>query len=445
MDLHWIFQRMDTFSEKTCLIHKNIKYSYSELKNEVLLWLDFFSRHKIKHGESVAFASDYSVKTSSLIIALLINKNIAVPLRTNKDDIIKQYLGNAYAQHFIIFREDMEYNYNQINIKESHHMIENLKQSEKAGLILFTSGSTGEPKAVLHNFDKLIGKYQKKRTAYRIMIFLFIDHIGGINTLFRILCSGGTIIISHDRAPEAVCRLIEKYKVEMIPATPSFLRMLLMSGASERFDLSTLKTISYGTEPMNGFLLEKLVQTFPSVNFKQTYGLSELGIFGIQSERSDSLYIKFNKNIKTKIVNDELWIKSNEAMLCYLNAPNPFDSNGWFNTQDRVEVKDNCIKIKGRTNDTIIVGGEKVHPTEVEDVLLGIENVEDTLVYGKKSPILGNIVGVKVKLIKKEPLETFEKRLIKFCKKRLEPYKIPAVVELVDTIAYSERMKKIRR
>ncbi len=102
------------------------------------------------------------------------------------------------------------------------------------------------------------------------------------------------------------------------------------------------------------------------------------------------------------------------------------------------------MKIKGRTNDTIIVGGEKIHPAEVEDVLMELDNVEDSLVYGKKSPILGKIVGVKIKLIKKENHEEFEKRLIQFCKKRLEPHKIPAIVEIVDTIPYSERMKKIR-
>ncbi len=325
-DLDWIFQRFDFFSKRTCLIHKNIEYSFSDLKKETLLWIDFFRQNKIGRGECVAFAGDYSIKTSSLLIALLINKNIAVPLRKNKNEIIEQYIENAYVSHFIDFKDDSEYAYKKIDRKKSHPILDELKKSKKAGLILYTSGSTGSPKAVLHDFDKLIAKYEKKRKPYSMIILLFIDHIGGINTLFRMLFSGGKIVISPAKRPDTVCRLIEKHKIEILPTSPSFLRMLLMSEAYKDFDLSSLKTISYGTEPMSEALLKKLTHIFPDIGFKQLYGLSELGILSLKSEQSDSTYIKFDTNkIGTKIVNNELWIKSPEAMLGYLNAPNPFN------------------------------------------------------------------------------------------------------------------------
>ena len=70
-------------------------------------------------------------------------------------------------------------------------------------------------------------------------------------------------------------------------------------------------------------------------------------------------------------------------MLGYLNAPSPFESGGWFNTQDLVEANGEYIRILGRKSELINVGGEKVHPTEIENVMLQIENVKDVTVRGK--------------------------------------------------------------
>ena len=100
--------------------------------------------------------------------------------------------------------------------------------------MLFSSGSTGKPKAALHDFAVLLEKFRTPRPRHRMMAFLLFDHIGGINTLFTSLATGGTLVITSDRRPDAVAALIERHKVETLPTTPTFLNLLLLSEAHKR-------------------------------------------------------------------------------------------------------------------------------------------------------------------------------------------------------------------
>ena len=102
------------------------------------------------------------------------------------------------------------------------------------------------------------------------------------------------------------------------------------------------------------------------------------------------------------------------------------------------------VKINGRTTDVINVGGQKVYPGEIEDVLMQIPNVRDATAYGEPNPITGHVVGVSVSLFEPEELTALKRRIRAFCKERLEPYKIPVKVEIVDNLQVTERYKKQR-
>jgi len=143
-------------------------------------------------------------------------------------------------------------------------------------------------------------------------------------------------------------------------------------------------------------------------------------------------------------MNGILQIKAKSAMLGYLNAPSPFTEDGWFNTGDAVEVDGEYIRILGRKSEMINVGGEKVFPTEVENVIQAMDNVAEAIVYGEKNPIVGNIVCARVRLLKDEDRGAFIARLKKFCRERLQSFKVPVKVEVVDSKQYSDRFKKIR-
>ena len=144
-------------------------------------------------------------------------------------------------------------------------------------------------------------------------------------------------------------------------------------------------------------------------------------------------------------MDDILYVKADTAMLGYLNATSPFTEDGWFNTGDSVEVDGDYLRILGRKSEIINVGGEKVYPAEVEGVILEFENVEDVTVYGEKNVILGEIVCAKVSLLQDEDPNEFVKQLKKYCKGRLENYKIPVKVNVTDEKLHSVRYKKNRQ
>jgi long-chain acyl-CoA synthetase len=164
-----------------------------------------------------------------------------------------------------------------------------------------------------------------------------------------------------------------------------------------------------------------------------------------KSKGSDSLWVKVGgEGFETKVVGGTLWIRAQSAMLGYLNAPSPFDEEGWMNTGDVVEVNGEYIRILGRKSEIINVGGQKVYPAEVESVLLQMDNVKDAVVLGEKNPITGSIVAARVNLFEPEEPSAFRKRMRAFCGDRLASYKIPARVQISDKDQFSARYKRMR-
>ena len=262
---------------------------------------------------------------------------------------------------------------------------------------------------------------------------------------FYTLSNGGTVIVPAQRTPEDICRTIERHHVEVLPTSPTFLNLLLLSEAYRRFDLSSLKLITYGTEAMPESTLRRVHETFPEVQLLQTYGLTELGVLRSKSKASDSLWVKVGgEEFETKVVDDTLFIRAQSAMLGYLNAPSPLDAEGWMNTGDKVVLDGEWLRILGRESEIINVGGQKVYPAEVESVLQMMDGVDDVVVGAEPNSITGQMVTARVKLRTDETVSDFRKRMRVYCKDRLSSYMIPQKVILVAEIPYGERFKKLR-
>ena len=165
-----------------------------------------------------------------------------------------------------------------------------------------------------------------------------------------------------------------------------------------------------------------------------------------KSKSSDSLWVKIGgEDFQTRVVDGLLEIKAKSAMLGYLNAPSPFTEDGWFKTGDEVLVDGEYFRILGRRSEMINVGGQKVFPAEVESVIQEMPDVEDVAVTGEVNPMLGNIVKARVKLSSGESSTDFKKRLRAFCKGKLESFKVPQKVEIIDHMLTGDRFKKMRR
>jgi acyl-CoA synthetase (AMP-forming)/AMP-acid ligase II len=145
-------------------------------------------------------------------------------------------------------------------------------------------------------------------------------------------------------------------------------------------------------------------------------------------------------------VDGVLWIKSDYAMVGYLNAPSPFDEEGWFNTQDLVEIDGDWLRILGRDSDLINVAGQKVYPAEVEQAILELPNIRDVAVHGESNPLLGQAVVAKISTIDPEPASALKQRIRQACADRLASYMLPTKVVIANEDEfYSARLKKKRQ
>src|SRR5512139_2520817 len=342
-------RRLHFWGRRSAVIWRSENWSFSQLCDAADAWFDQLAQHGVKPGDTLAICGDYSPKLCALLLAAVLNRNIIVPLASATGPRRNRLMELAQVKFSVRFDSDDSWDVTSFDRAASHPLLRQLKERDVPGLVLFSSGSTGESKASVLDFNRLLAKFEVPRPPYRMLVFLLLDHIGGINTLLHGLCHGGTIVTTRERSPDAVCAAIEAHRVELLPTTPTFLRLLLIADAIQRYDLSCLKVITYGTEPMPPSTLAVIREAVPWVQFKQTYGLSELGILPTRSRDSGSVWLKLaNTGYEHKIVDGVLWIRSPSAMLGYLNATSPFDADGWFNTQDLVERDGEYIHILGR-------------------------------------------------------------------------------------------------
>lgn len=442
--MNYLFEKFKEFETKDAIVVDEITYSYGSLLEQIKIYKSILEK-QIKPSSVVSILGDYSFFNIALFFASFENKNIIVPITSTISKIQDEYVSESFCEYVIKTKEN-ELDIQTIEQNSSHEMIKKLKENQNSGLILFSSGSTGKPKAMIHNLDNLIDSYKdKKAKSMNMLVFLMFDHIGGLNTLFNALCMGACLIIPKNRDAKNICELIQNYKIMVLPSSPTFLNLILISGEHEKYDLSSLRMITYGTEAMPESLLLKLKENFPKVKFLQTFGTSETGISTTSSKSSDSLYMKIeDSNQEYKIVDNELWLRSKTQVLGYLNASmDSFTSDGWFKTGDLVEeLEDGYLKIIGRSKEVINVGGQKVLPAEVESVILSMDEIDDCMVYSEANVITGQTVVCDVVL--HESKENIKKIIRLFCKDKLETFKIPTKVNVVEKTNFSERFKKIR-
>lgn len=443
----WLRERLRLQGGKPFLHFANRTHTYAELGQEIELQRARLTRAGIAAGEVVVLLGDYSFQAIAVFLALHELRTVIVPITTTVPEEIEE--------RFSLLRIDWVIRDLAATAPVEagrggniHQILHKLQEAKRSGLVLFSSGSTGKPKAMVHDLDRLVDSYYTRKSRdLTMMIFLMFDHIGGLNTLLTAVASGATMVIPESREPDRVAELVARYRVAILPASPTFLNLMLLSGAAQRFDLSSLKFITYGTEPMPESLLTRLRNTFPRTRFLQTFGTSETGISQTTSLSSSSTLLKLDDpNIEHRIVDGELWLRSRTQILGYLNhSMDSFTADGWFKTGDLVETAENgYLRIRGRAKELINVGGQKVLPAEVESFLLEIPEIEDCVVYGEANAITGQIVCAQVVLTPAANSALIRQTVRTFCRTRLDSYKIPVKVVVVSGPLFGARFKKQR-
>ena len=313
--------------------------------------------------------------------------------------------------------------------------------------LLFTSGTTGAPKMVIHTLGGLTGAIQPKAAnAAPIMWGTFYDirRYGGLQILLRALTGGSSMILSdpHEAPADHLVRL-GAHGVTHLSGTPSHWRRALMT--------PQVAAIAPGYVRLSGEIadqavLDSLKAAFPASAIGHAYASTEAGVGfevddGLEGFPAD--YVGRPGPVEMKVEDSSLRIRSRRAASGYAGAEPPAlaDANGFVDTGDMVELRGGRYHFAGRRNGVINVGGLKVHPEEVEAVLNRHPAVRASLVRARKNPITGAVVAAEVALTDPNLAATPEAQsalrasILDACRASLPPHKAPASVRFVPGLA----------
>lgn len=412
------------------LIYKGQELKFSHVVDQVPIDLS-----SIAPGDVVALVGDFNPASILTLLRLIDIGAIVVPLTVETREQHDYFFDSALVDVVIEGDSVVKRSHN-----ARHELIDYLREKGHAGLVLFSTGTTGRPKAILHDLTLFLRRFETPRPTFRTINFLLFDHIGGLNTLLHTLFNRGVVIAPEARTVDSILEISRRYLVEVLPATPTFLRLMLMSGAIPEKVPQSLKVITYGTERMDQPTLSELCRLLPWVDFRQTFGMSELGIVRVKSKARDSLFMKVGgEGVETRVVDNVLQIRSSSRMLGYLNAASPFDAEGWYNTKDVVEQEGDYIKVVGRISDVINVGGLKFMASEVERVALDYPGVSLVKAMARPNPITGQHVELTVQPAEGSNID--KAQMLAYLKGRLQPHMVPKRI-LLDAVAVGHRFKK---
>jgi long-chain acyl-CoA synthetase len=441
-----VLSRMGKNGTKPALFWKGNEYTYSDFESLIKQWEVRLKEDGITQGYVCAFLGDYSPQICALIFALIKARAILVPLTNEVSAEMDFFLEISGSQKLYRFDEEDQWRLETFEVTPPS-LVQSFRACQHPGLIVFTSGSTGTPKGILHDCEHLMSKFVEERKGWRTILFLLMDHFGGFNTILATFAYSGVGICPTPRTPEGVAQAIQEGRANLLPTTPTFLNLIIVSRLYRSYNFSSVELITYGTELMSNTTLKKVLEIFPNTKLKQTYGLSEQGVLHSKSESKDSIWVKIGgPGFETKVIDNILWLRSKANMIGYLNAPSPFDEDGWMCTGDEVEVKGEYLRFLGRKSEAINVGGKKVFPIEVENILLQAPNIQNATIFSKKHSLMGEVVHAQISLIEEEDPLQLSERLRKFCNGKLAKYKIPLRFFIIaDDQHHNLRFKKIRR
>ncbi|MGQ8875386.1 ANL family adenylate-forming protein [Paenibacillus sp. TSA_86.1] len=447
--IDFLLERFATHGQQPAFIWEDQEYSYDWLVDQIFLMEEWIAREGISR-QVVTLEEDYSPYAAAALLALLKESCIVLPMDRN----LVEAKRNEYVKlaHVAV---RLERNADRLVVKQMYEphsegvtppILTELGKEQLGGLVLFSSGSTGVSKATVHRADLLLHSFRRQVRSLRTIPFMMFDHIGGVNTMLQSLSSGGCLCILANRTPDEVCRTIQKHRVQALPVSPTFMNLLLLGKQDETYDLSSLEVVSYGSEVMPESVLAAWTRRFPRIRTIQAYGMSEVGILPTRSKEPGSLLFSIqDEEVKYRVVDGELQIHTATAMIGYLNAPSPFTEDGWLRTGDEAVIEQGYIRILGRRSEIINVGGWKVYPAEVENVLEMMDCIEAAVVTGEVSGITGQQVKAIVRISSPCSLTELRRAIWVYCQDKLPPYKIPQKIVITEETLINSRMKKVRK
>ena len=310
-------------------------------------------------------------------------------------------------------------------------------QQSTSEITIFTSGTTGQPKKVVHSIDTLTrsvrlgDKYKGQVWAYAYNP----THMAGLQVFFQAFENQNTLVNVFNMQRSEVYQKISEYQITHISATPTFYRLLLPFEDS----YLSVQRVTLGGEKSDNHLYDNIRKIFPNARINNVYASTEAG--SLFAAMGDSFQIPEKIRDKFTVVDDELLIHRS-----LLGKSDSFKFDGdYYHSGDLIEwvnKEEGIFKFKSRKNELINVGGYKVNPGEVEDVINAMDGIKQSLVYGKTNSVLGNVLIAEVQLEEGCTLTDLDIR--KSLKDQLQDFKIPRKIKFVETLSLT-RTGKLKR
>ena len=311
-----------------------------------------------------------------------------------------------------------------------------LKQSQSE-ITIFTSGTTGQPKKVVHSISTLTRAVRLgERYAGQIWAYAYNPtHMAGLQVFFQAFENQNTLVNVFGKSREEVYQQIADKQITHISATPTFYRLLL---PFEKPYESVIR-VTLGGEKSDQHLYHAIGKIFPNAKINNVYASTEAG--SLFAAKGDCFQIPEAIRDKFKVVDDELLIHNS-----LLGSSESFKfTDDFYHSGDLIEWVDKeagLFRFKSRKNELINVGGYKVNPGEVENAIMAMEGVRQTLVYGKANSILGNVLCADVQL--EEGFALTELDIKKTLDAQLQDFKIPRRIKFVEEMSLT-RTGKLKR
>lgn len=326
--------------------------------------------------------------------------------------------------------------------------------------ILFTSGTTGIPKLVVHSLQTLVGPVDRVRSlgAHAVWsTFYDIRRYGGLQILLRALVAGGSMVLSSSsETPAEILKRLASVGVTHISGTPSHWRLALMSGSQ---NLISPRYVRMSGEIADQAIITALRTAYPDAVVSHAFASTEAGlVFDVDDGKAGfpaRLMDPGSGAAALRIEDGSLRVRSTRIARRYLgdDMPSLVDASGFVDTGDMVALRGDRYHFDGRREGIINIGGQKVHPEEIEAIINQHPEVRMSLVKARPSPIVGAIVVAEIVPRSSGPnpnerddrdADGLAREVLQLCRQRLAPFKVPASVRIVPSLDVGTAGKLVR-
>ncbi|MDD5038828.1 MAG: long-chain-fatty-acid--CoA ligase [Dehalococcoidales bacterium] len=349
-------------------------------------------------------------------------------------------------------------------------------------ILMYTAGTTGSPKGVMLCHDSFTIYVLDNVTppdpesVKKNILSTPLYHVAGFQAMLAAIYGGRTLVMERQFDPKEWLELVEKEEVSRAMMVPTMLKQVMDHPDFNKYNLSSLKIITYGGAPMPLEVIKKAVHAFPKASFINAFGQTETAstitmltpedhvITGTEEEKIKKLkrLCSIGKpltDVEMKIVDKEgnelpagqsgeIVARGPRAMTGYwrdkTTTDKTIDKNGWVHTGDMgYKDEDGYFFLVGRASDVIKRGGEYISPEEVETVLLSHPKVDEATVFGIPDEEWGEVPMCVIVL--KQGLSATPEELIEHCHTQLASFKRPRAVAFIDELPRNPMGKVLRR